>query len=446
MKLKFCGGVGTVTGACFLLENNTKILVDCGLQQGYFPKDKDPNYDPFLFNPKEIDYLIITHAHIDHIGKIGKLVKEGFEGVIISTEPTKEIAGLMMDDAIKVMGYKNKEPLYSSDDVGKALNLWETLNYNSKRDIEDFSLNLKDAGHVLGSVIAEITEKESGKKIIFSGDLGNSPSPLLKDKEKIEGADYVVMESVYGDRVHAKKSERKERIKQVINRVAKRGGTLMVPVFSLEKTQIFLKELNDLIEDGEVASVPVFFDSPLGIKITNVYQRYTDYFNDSVQKEIQEGDDIFDFPKLEITMRQRDSKEISNNLGPKIIVSSSGLSEGGRITSHEKRFLPDKKNALLLIGYQISGSVGRKIQDGNKKVKIGKDWIKIRAEIAKVSGYSSHADSEGLLEFLEGTAESVKKVFVVMGEPKSSLHFVQRSREYLEVDASVPDLGEEFEL
>lgn len=446
LKLSFYGGTGIVTGSNFLVEDGeTKLLIDCGLIQGRY-EGEDPNLEPFKYNPAEIDFLFVTHAHIDHIGRVGKLMKEGFRGRIYSTPPTKELAVFMLEDALNVMKYHSKEHggemMYEKEHVDLALSNWGTIPYHQKETLGSFDIYLKDAGHILGSAIAEVTHKDSGKKVIFTGDLGNSPTPLLRDTEKIDDADYLVVESVYGDRVHEEREERKEKLREVIKKVVGRNGTLIVPVFSLEKTQVFLKEINDLIEDGKVPSVPVFFDSPLGIKLTSVYSQFTNYFNDDVQKEIAAGDDIFDFPKLKVTMRRDESEAIDRHVGAKIIIASSGMSEGGRITAHEKKFLPDVNNALLLIGYQVAGSAGRRIQEGAKRVKLGDSYVNVKAEIITVSGYSSHRDSNGLFEFIEGTAETVKKVFVVMGEPKASLYFVQRLRDNMEVDAVMPELGE----
>lgn len=450
LKLGFFGGVGSVTGANFFLGNDkTKILIDCGLIQGYFKGD-DPNFDAFQYNPAEINFLFVTHAHADHIGRIGKLIKDGFSGKIISTPATKDLAKIMLDDAVGLMENRSEQSkgkmMYSREDIFNAFQKWETLDYHQKKVFGEFEILFKDAGHILGSAIVEVVHLESGKKIIFSGDLGNSPTPLLRDTEKINDADYLVMESVYGDRVHEERDLRKSKLGEIVRKVVKRGGTLIVPVFSLEKTQVFLKELNDLIEDEKVPSVPVFFDSPLGIKLTEVYGNYTNLFNEAVQKEIREGDDIFDFPKLKITLRKQESDGIIKTEGPKIIVASSGMSEGGRITAHEKRFLPDPKNAILFIGYQVAGSLGRRIQEGARSVTIEGTDVPIRAEVLTVSGYSSHRDSNGLLEFAEGTAEKVQKVFVVMGEPKSGLYLVQKLRDFLGVKAEMPDLNETIDL
>jgi metallo-beta-lactamase family protein len=450
LQLGFFGGVGSVTGANFLLENShTKILIDCGLIQGYF-KGNDPNYDKFLYNPSEIDFLIITHAHADHIGRIGKLVKDGFVGKIISTPATKDLAEIMLDDALNIMTQrkedKNIPMMYEEQNITWAFDNWKTLDYHKKEIIGDFEILFKDAGHILGSAVVEVIDLNSKKKVIFSGDLGNSPTPLLRDTETISGADYLIIESVYGDRVHEERDKRKNKLQEIIKKVVGRGGTLIVPVFSLEKTQVFLKELNDLIEDGKVPSVPVFFDSPLGIRLTEVYEKYTHLFNDSVQKEIKEGDDIFDFPKLKMTLRRQESDGIIKTHGAKIIVASSGMSEGGRITAHEKRYLPDPKNAILFIGYQVAGSLGRRIQEGIRNITIEGTDVTVRAEVAIISGYSSHKDSNGLLDFVEGSKDTLKNVFVVMGESKSALYLTQKIRDFAGVKAEVPDLGDVIDL
>lgn len=450
-RLTFCGGVGSVTGANFLLEtDNVKILVDCGMIQG--PKwERDKNREPFPYNPADIDYLFVTHAHADHIGRIGKLVKDGFKGTIYSTKATHELSIHMLEDAVHILSYEaqhdKKDPLYTEADVDKALSRWKTFEYHETiKDVPDFSITSKDAGHILGSCIYEMTYTPTGTKIAFTGDLGNSPTPLLRDTEPVTDADYLVMESVYGDRNHEEKEERLHKLQEALSRIIARGGTCLIPVFSLEKTQVLLHELNDLIEDGKLPSVPVFLDSPLGIKLTEVYSRQTKEFNKATQDEIRAGDNIFDFPKLQFTMHQGQSDAIHRTKGAKIIIASSGMSEGGRINGHEIKYLPDEKNAIIFIGYQVQGSLGRRLKEGQKEIRINKKPIEIKAEIISIDGYSSHKDSDGLIDFVSHTADTVKKVFVVMGEPKSALFLAQRLRDYLDVDAIHPKQGMTVEL
>jgi metallo-beta-lactamase family protein len=452
LKISFWGGVNSVTGANFILESeNTKIMVDCGLTQGNFRKKEDPNYDDFKYNPAEIDFLIVTHAHIDHIGRIPKLVKDGFRGEIYSTNPTREIVPLMFEDAINVINDNAKkngrDPLYLERDTNITLALWKSIDYHTEIKLNDeFSLYFKDAGHILGSGIVYLKHLPTGKKIVFTGDLGNSPTPLIRNVEKVEDADYLIMESVYGDRNHEGKSLRKEKLADILNRIIERNGTLIIPVFSLEKTQVLLHEMNDLIEGGKVKSAPVYFDSPLGIKLTEVYARQFKNFNLKVQERIQAGDEIFDFPNLIKTMSKKESEAIHKDMGPKIIIASSGMSVGGRILGHEKFYLKDPKNAILFIGFQASGSVGREILEKNKTVKIDDEIVPVKAEVLIVNGYSSHMDSDSLLEFVSHTAETVKKVFVVMGEEKSALFLVQKIRDNLGVKAIHPKSEQVFEL
>lgn len=452
LKICFYGGVDSVTGANFVLQDGDfRMMVDCGLAQGFIRSEHDPNYDDFAYNPRDISVLIVTHAHIDHIGRIPKLIKDGFRGRIISTKPTEEIVPLMFEDALNVINdtakKKDIKPLYGKEDVEKALSMWYSVDYHESISINDrFDLIFKDAGHILGSGIVYIKDKNTKKNYVFTGDLGNSPTPLIRNVEKIDDADYLVMESVYGDRNHEGKIERKEKLAELINKIIERKGTLIIPVFSLEKTQVLLHEMNDLIEGNVIKSVPVFFDSPLGIKLTDVYAKQFKNFNEKVQERILKGDEIFDFPKLIKTMDKFDSQSIHRTASPKIIIASSGMSVGGRILDHEKHYLPDPKNAILFIGYQAAGSLGRMIQQGEKHIMIDGKKIPVKAEIMTVDGYSSHMDSDHLVEFVESTADRVKKVFVVMGESKSSLYLAQKLRDNLEVDAVHPEVGQCFEI
>lgn len=453
LQITFWGGVGTVTGANFLVESDSvSFLVDCGLLQGT-PEAYDENKKPFPYDVKKIQYLFLTHAHMDHIGRVCKLVKEGFSGVIYSTEETRELANVMLLDALKVMDMNSKqgdiesreEPLYSVSDFNRAFEIWKTIPYKTKTDFpQGFSVYLKDAGHILGSSMYEFTI--GGKKIVFTGDSGNSPAPLLKDTEEITDADYLIVDSVYGDRNHESKEDRDARFKQIVTETIQKNGALVIPAFSLERTQVVLYELNNLIEEKKIPSVPVFLDSPLGQKVTDIYYRFTKDFNDGVSREIKAGDNIFRFPKLVITHGSRDSQEIKKVPNPKIIIAGSGMSAGGRVQWHEAEFLPDPQSTILLMGYQAVGTLGRTIQDKPKEVFIKGEVVPVRARIEMISGYSSHKDSDGIVSMVENTAKSVKKVFVVMGEPKSSTFLAQRLRDELEVDAIYPDRGRVYKL
>jgi metallo-beta-lactamase family protein len=448
LKLTFCGGTGSVTGANFLLESeDKKFLIDCGLTQSSKLAD-DANWEPFLYDPKEIDILFVTHAHIDHVGRIPKLIHEGFKGRIISTIPTKDIAALMIEDTVHILG-KNEEhdlgEIYTEENLKKTLLLWETIDYHQHLNIDHgFQFFFQDAGHILGSAMLNVIY--NGKKIVFTGDLGNSPSPLLCDTEKVTDADYLIMESVYGDRNHEDRDERRQIFEHIIQDNVKRRGALILPTFSLERSQELLYELGMLFEAGRIPLVPVFLDSPLAIRLTDVYQKYTRYFNADVKKMIETDSDIFMFPGLTSTIDTEQSKMIPRTPNPKIIIAGSGMSSGGRIVHHEKTYLPDSSSTLLLTGYQSLGTMGRMIEDGAKSVRINGEQVTVRAHVAKISGYSGHKDSDHLLDFVGDMQDQVKKIFVVMGEPKSALFLVQKLRDTLGIDASAPNLGDSVDL
>ncbi len=445
LKLTFWGGAGTVTGANFLLEGaNQRFLIDCGLQQGCYKICDDNNRKPFPYGPASIDAVFITHSHIDHVGRLPKLVREGFRGVIYSTPPTKDIAREMLIDSLGVMGKESKKDklptIYSEQDVAQTMKLWQTAPYHQDINIGGFAARFRDSGHILGSAMTEIVFNK--KKIVFTGDLGNSPSSLLKDCETITDAIYLVIESVYGDRNHEPKPERVRRLEEIIERSIKGGGVLMIPAFSLERTQELLYEINNLLESKKIPVVPIYLDSPLAIKVTKIYGNYKEYFNASVQKLLSGGDDIFSFPGLKKTLTTEESRAILGEPDPKVIIAGSGMSNGGRIIHHEKHYLSGEKNTLLLVGYQAAGTPGRLLQEGVKTINILGEEVPVNAQIITISGYSAHKDSDALLEFVSATKDTVRKVFAVMGEPKSSLFFVQKLRDYLGVDASAPQAGE----
>jgi metallo-beta-lactamase family protein len=448
LKVTFCSGAGTVTGANFLIEGNgKKFLVDCGLIQGEKVAD-DMNWEKFSYDASTIDILFITHSHIDHIGRIPKLISEGFKGRIISTIPTKEITGIMLVDTAHLLSRDtdhNLAEIYTEENINKAMNLWETLEYGQKLNVDHgFQFSYKDSGHILGSGMLEIIY--NNKKIIFTGDLGNSPSPLLRDTEKIENVDYLFMESCYGDRNHENRDDRKKRLAQVIKDNYDRKGVLMIPVFSLERTQELLYEIDTLIENNLIPKMPIFLDSPLAIKLTAIYKKYEKYFNPQALKIIKGGDDIFDFIGLKMTNETEESKAILNVPNPKIVMAGSGMSNGGRILHHEKNYLPYKNNTILLIGYQSVGTLGRAIENGAKDVRIMGEDVRIKARVEMISGYSGHKDSDHLVEFVEDTAKTVKKVFLLMGEPKSSMFLAQRLKDSLDIDAYIPTHGEQITL
>jgi len=449
MKLHFYGGARWVTGVNYLLETKqSKILIDCGLFQGGGAARK-MNRKKFAYQPKEIEAVLITHSHIDHIGRLPHLVKQGFRGKIFATRPTKDFAQAMLFDAERInreiTKTAGKEFTYDRADVEKTLELFQPIDYQEKIKLNDeISFCFQEAGHILGSAIIEVWAES--KKIVFSGDLGNPPVPLLRPTEFIQEADYLVIESTYGDRIHEDKQQRKDLLEDVIEDTVAQGGVLLIPSFALERTQEILYELNELVENHRIPRLPIFIDSPLAIKLTKIYQKYSDYFNKEAVYLIKSGDDLFKFPGLKMTKAVEESKKIEQVKPPKIILAGSGMSTGGRILHHEKRYLSDPKNTLLIICYQVPGTLGRKILDGAETVRIFGQDILNKIQVRTIGGYSAHADQEMLCAWVEPMKDSLRKVFVVQGEEKPALALVQQIKDHLGLPAEAPEMGQVVSL
>ncbi len=435
-----------MTGSNFLLESGeTKFLVDCGLFQSQHACE-ETNWSTFPYDPKTIQYLIVTHAHIDHIGRIPRLIKEGFKGKIISTEATKALAEPLLLDAIELLEREahrcNREPLYGKEDIARALSLWEGISYHQKKDLRDgFELEFLDSGHILGSAMAWI--KRGEKSIVFTGDLGGGNSPLLASCEDLPRVDYVVMESVYGDRLQPEKEHRREALEDIIEDTAARKGTLLIPAFSNERTQDLLYEIRNLMTEKRVPLQPVILDSPLAEKITQAFLKFPPYFSSEVRARVEKGENIFAFPQLQFASTVEDSRKADHIPSPKIIIAGSGMSNGGRVREHEMHVLPDANSTLLIVGFQVAGSLGRQLLEGLKKVTFDGNHIPVKCRVEAIYSYSAHMDGEELLEFVNKGAKSLQAVFVVMGEPSAAGTLVQRIRDFLGVRATAPELGEQ---
>ncbi len=449
MKLTFFAGAKTVTGANYLLEiGSKKVLIDCGMLQGVDFVETF-NYQPFPYDPASIDYVFLTHAHIDHVGRVPKLVREGFKGKIIATAPTVELAKLALRDSVHIIEQESRElekdPYYTMDDVQKTDKFWVKHNYHEVIDLgEGLSVQLLSAGHVLGSTMYRFVNEQTS--VTFTGDLGNDPSPLIGPAEDISETDYLVMEAVYGDRDHDPAKIGSKLLKEIIEETIGRGGTLLIPSFALERTQVLLYYLNNMIEQGKIPQVPVFVDSPLAIKMTNVFSKQIQYFRKELVTQVNGGDKIFEFPGLRFTETVEESKAINNHKGPKIIIAGNGMSTAGRILHHEKFNLSDPKNTVLIVGYQVKNSLGRQLLDGKKKVRIHRKEVEVRADVHQITAFSAHADKRQLIDFVtQKVHNKPKRIFIVQGEENAAEHlaFELDQRGY---NAYVPNYKEIFEL
>jgi metallo-beta-lactamase family protein len=451
MKLTFCGGAGAVTGANYLLEiadakmpgGVRKILIDCGLAQGsHFLEEL--NYQPFAYNPADISEVFVTHAHIDHTGRLAKLVRDGFHGTVYSTPPTRDFGELLLLDSQRILEQEadrmHKPHLYELNHIGDLMQLWKGVPYHQTIHLGDSTkVTFYSAGHILGSATVYI--EAEGKSIIFSGDLGNQPAPLIGPSECPTKADYCIMESAYGDRNHEGLENRYQKLERVILETVKDGGVLMIPAFALERTQILLLEMHEMLEKHQIPQISIFIDSPLAIKLTTVYNRYRDYLKPDLAKHFTDMDQLFRFPGLRMTATVEDSKQINHAPNPKIIVAGSGMSHAGRILHHEMRYLPDPKSTLLIFGYQAEGSMGRRLLEGAKSVHIMGEEVRVRAHVKAIGAYSAHADQRQLMEWVKPLTGHVKKVFLVQGEGKAATVLANKITTELGISAEVPAPG-----
>ena len=434
MKLTFFGAAHAVTGSCHCLEvGGKKILIDCGLQQG-----RDEHDDNALdFSPSYIDYVLVTHAHIDHSGRIPLLVKEGFSGRILTTGLTAQLMSVMLRDSAHIQesdaqwqnqkgqraGRETVEPLYTLADAEAAIGMLETVEYGWLFDLcEGVQVRFNDAGHLLGSSSIEVWATENGvtKKLVFSGDLGNVDQPIIRDPSFLEQADYVVMESTYGDRNHEPPESYTQALAQLIDEVFSKGGNIIIPSFAVGRTQELLYFLREIKNEGLVKSVPNFtvcVDSPLAAEATKIYAgNLHGYLDEEAIAVLQGGDDLFTFPGLTLTQSTEESKALNMDKTPKLIISASGMCDAGRIRHHLKHNLWRPECAVVFVGYQGEGTLGRRLLNGAKSVKLFGEEIAVRARIVNFKGLSSHADRDHLLDWVEHFSPRPEQVFVVHGD------------------------------
>ncbi len=465
MKITFLGAAETVTGSCYLCEfENTKILVDCGMFQGG-SEAEERNYKDFDFNPADIEFLLLTHAHIDHSGRIPQLVSRGFKGKIITTTATMDLCNIMLPDSAYIQemetewtnrkrqraGRSTIEPIYTVKDANESLKFFTGVKYNELVNLNsDITVRFRNAGHILGSAIIELWIREKGEefKIVFSGDLGNKDAPLMQNYSIIEDADYVVVESTYGNRKHKDTENKALLLLDIILDTIEHGGNVVIPSFAVERTQEILYELNMIKENkySKIRNVPVYVDSPLAINATKIFENNIDYLDEDSIDLIKSGDNPFDFPNLKFTETAEESREINFSKESCIIISASGMCDAGRIKHHLKHNLWREECSIIFVGYQAKETLGRRIIEGNKNIKIFGEEINIKSKIYSIQGFSGHADQNGLLEWLSGFKKKPSRVFLVHGEDEALNTFSKLITENLGLENTIARAGQTVEL
>lgn len=468
MRITFMGAAETVTGSCYLVETEqTSFLVDCGMHQGQAIETR-LNRVPFPFDINQIDFMLLTHAHIDHSGRIPKLFVDGFNKDIYATKATAELCGIMLPDSGHIQEMEQEwqsrkntradkpaqEPLYTMQDGIDACRLFKKVLYDTEfRPAPDVRVIMRDAGHILGSAILEIWIKENnGKgeeetKIVFSGDLGNKGVPIMRDPTVIDGTDYLVIESTYGDRIHENSVNKVDRFVNIINETIAQGGNVIIPSFAIGRTQEIIYELNREEEKykdqrSQFMQTPVYVDSPLAVNATRIFRENEDCFDEEARQYIANGDNPLDFPNLHFTASVEESKALNMSQESKIIISASGMCDAGRIKHHLKHNLWRKDSAVIFVGYQAIGTLGRRLVEGADKVRIFDEEIAVKARIETIEGFSGHADRDGLLEWIGAMKKKPARIMLVHGEPEVIVRFSRAIAEKFGIETHIPKLDE----
>jgi len=465
MKITFMGAAQCVTGSCYLIETKTKkFLIDCGMFQGD-KETKERNYGEFDFNANEIDFVLLTHAHIDHSGLIPKLYKKGFKGNVITTSATVELCEVMLPDSGHIQETecerKNKkylrrgqpliEPIYTAAEASNCLKYFKRVDYDNIIEIDDtLKFCFRNSGHILGSAMIELYIKENKQKfkVVFSGDIGNRNQPIIKDPYLLEQADYLIIESTYGNKIHEIKDRLKKRdtLKEIIIKALKKGGNIIVPAFAVERTQDLLVELNYLLRTGDLPNFQIIIDSPLAIAATEIFQRHHQYFSDAVAELNQNGEKALIFENIKFTKSAEESQKLNELKGGAMIISASGMCDAGRIKHHLKHNLWKPEATILFTGYQAEGTLGRRLIDGEKIVRIHGESVRVKADIIKLDGFSGHIDNPGMLEWLSHLKKPPKKIFIVHGEPEQQKGLEKSINDNFKYETHIPAMLETIEI
>lgn len=449
MQLTFAGAARHVTGSCYHIKTDTvSFLVDCGLFQGGKVSETQ-NGDAFPFDAATLDFVVLTHAHLDHCGRLPLLHKRGFKGKIYTVEPTIPLARIVLEDAAGLIAEEaereGETPIFTEADIPPLFEHFVPCTYHKPVSDKGVEITFYDAGHILGS--ACVTVRADGKTVAFSGDLGNPPTPLLNPTEYITAADYVVVESTYGNRRHEDFHLRQQRLMAAIRHSIMQGGVLLIPSFALERTQEILHDINQAIEKGKLPYFPMFLDSPMAIKATAVYQEFTQYYNPEAMRELATDTDLFSFPGLTMTSSVDESKGINVVPPPKVIMAGSGMMHGGRIMHHLRQYLHTPTCTVLIVGYLVENSIGRRLLEGEKTVSVLGEEIHVKASIEAIGAFSGHADQPKILEWVAHVSPHPKKVFVTHGEEQSALDLAQSIKSMTTgIEVVVPYLGDTITL
>ncbi len=463
ISVQFLGGAKTVTGSAFLFEKGSvKWLVDCGMFQGGRILE-DRNRDVRSYQPDKLSFILLTHAHIDHSGLIPKIVKEGFRGKIISTQATIDLCEIMLQDSAHIqemeaewrnrkarrLGGREIEPLYTIEDAKRSLQYFQAVSYDNIISLEDgIKVRFRDAGHILGSAIIELWLLDEGeeKKIVFSGDLGGLDQPIVKDPSFVEEAHILWLESTYGDRFHKSRKETVDELLKIIKDAIDNKGKVVVPAFAVERTQDIIYTIGGFIREGLIPPVPIYIDSPLAISATEIFKKNSDYFDEETKRLILSGENPLDPPWIIYTRSVENSKAINEDPRPGIIISASGMCDSGRIKHHLKHHLWRENSHIIFVGYQAEGTIGRRIIDGAKRIKLFGEEIAVKAHVHTLGGFSAHADQRVLLEWLSHFKNPELKVILVHGEEKVQFEFSKAIENQLRINTYIPQWKERLEL